>query len=109
VDKQEFPGFLGADGTWIFLFSPKEPKSWTYTVKSNETGLDGQTSGFTSRNPDPSRAAQPSSHYPNWWTDDPDPRYSEDQNQGVKTISVHREEFLRDFAARMERCKTSKR
>lgn len=66
VDKQEFPSFLQPDGTWIFLFSPKEPKIWTYTVKSNHNGLDAQTGGFTSQNPDPIRAAHPSGHYSHW-------------------------------------------
>ena len=106
VDQQEFPGFLQPDGTWVFLFSPKEPKIWTYTVKSNLSGLDGQTGSFTSRNPDPARAAHPSTHYPNWWTDNPDLRYADDRYQGAKTVSVHREEFLRDFVVRMERYKT---
>lgn len=108
VDQQEFPGFLNPDGTWTFLFSPKDARTWNYTLKSNLSDLDGQTGGFTSRNADPARAAQPSSRYSNWWTDNPDPDGSDGRNPGAKTISRHREEFLRDFADRMERCVTSK-
>jgi hypothetical protein len=104
VDRQEFTGFAGGDGAWHFLFSPKEAKKWSYRIVSNHPGLDGQTGGFTSVNPAPDRAAKPSSHYPNWWTDDPAPAFSEGPHQGAKTVSRWREEFLRDFAERMERC-----
>lgn len=108
IDKQEFPGFFLSDGTCRFLFSPKEAKNWSYKLSSNVPALNGQTGGFVSRNPAPSLAAQPSTHYPNWWTDDPDPQYSEGPNQGAKTVNQHREAFLRDFAERMLRCQTPK-
>ncbi|VXB95986.1 DUF1593 domain-containing protein [Massilia sp. 9I] len=103
VDKQAFPGFARADGGWYFLFSPKEEKRWTYRIESNHPGLDGQTGAFTSRNPAPKLARRPSNRYPNWWTDDPDPRLSEGQFQGAKTVSRWREAYLRDFAARLRR------
>jgi len=103
VDKQEFPGFQQADGSWLFLFSPKEVKDWTYRIASNHPGLDGQTGGFTSRNPAPEQSRQPSSRYPNWWTDNPDPRLAEGQHQGAKTVSRWREAYLDDFAARLRR------
>ena len=103
VDKQEFTGFAQPDGSWLFPFSPKEAKTWTYRIASNHPGLDGQTGGFTSINPAPQLAQQPSSRYPNWWTDDPDPRLAEGAEQGAKTVSRWREAFRRDFAARLRR------
>lgn len=103
VDKQEFAGYPGDDGAWHFLFSPKEAKTWTYHIASNHPGLDGQTGGLTSRNPAPGQALHPSSRYPNWWTDDPDPRYSEGPHQGAKTVNRWRADFLNDFAARLHR------
>lgn len=103
VDGQAFPGFLQPDGSWRFLFSPKEDKTWTYRIASNHPGLDGQAGGFVSRMPAPERARQPSSRYPNWWTDDPDPGLREGLHQGAKTISRWREDFLRDFAGRLRR------
>jgi hypothetical protein len=105
VDGQEFAGYSESDGTWHFLFSPKSAKTWTYRIASNHPGLDGQTGDFTSTDPVPARAAQPSPLYPNWWTDDPAPEASEGQNQGAKTVSRWRSAFLRDFAARLERCR----
>jgi len=48
---------------------------------------------------------------PNWWTDDPDPavlgmRKQRRKYEGALTVSQWREDFLGDFAARMDRCKT---
>lgn len=106
VDRQEFPGFQRPDGGWVFLFSPKESKTWSYSIKSNQPDLDGKTGGFTSRDADPSLAQRPSARHPNWWTDNPDPNVADGKNPGAKTLSIHRAEFLRDFAARMDRCKT---
>lgn len=102
IDDQEFPGFAGDDGTWRFLFSPKLPKEWTYVIRSSDPRLDGQTGGFTSTLPASNQPASP--QYPNWWTDDPDPALAEGDSQGARTVSRWREQFLRDFAKRMERC-----
>lgn len=106
VDKQEFPGFFLPDGTCRFLFSPKEAKTWNYIITSNLPSLDGQSGSFVSRDPEPSLATKPSAYSPNWWTDDPDPRYAEGPNQGTKTISRWRAEFLGDFATRLEHSRT---
>lgn len=102
VDRQEFPGFADKDGVWHFLFSPKEARKWDYRIQSTHPKLDGQTGGFTSVLPAPNQPA--SARYPNWWTDDPDPAVAEGAQQGARTVSRWREEFLRDFAARMLRC-----
>lgn len=103
VDRQEFAGKLEVDGAWHFLFSPKESKKWSYQIRSNHPGLDGQTGAFTSRLPTLREAARISGKYPNWWTDSPDPALMEGAEPGAKTISRWREAFLRDFAARLQR------
>ncbi len=104
VDRQEFTGFVDETGAWHFIFSPKDAKTWSYRIRSNHPGLDGQTGGLTSRMPAPERANHPSARFPNWWTDDPNPAVAEAGQPGTKHISRWREEFLRDFAARMLRC-----
>ena len=104
VDKQNFPGFADETGVWHFIFSPKDAKTWSYTIKSAWPALDGQTGGFTSYWPPSQQAAQPSSRYPNWWTDAPDSAVAEDRFSGAKTVSQWRVDFLHDFATRMERC-----
>ncbi|MFT3829076.1 MAG: DUF1593 domain-containing protein [Opitutaceae bacterium] len=106
VDGQRFPGFPGGDGAWHFLFSPKQPKTWTYRIESTLPDLDGMTGVFTSTDPSPALAAQPSARFPNWWTDDPTPTAAEGADQGARTVSRWRAAFLGDFAARLERCKT---
>ena len=103
MDKQEFTGFSSEDGAWHFLLSPKEAKTFSYRIASNHAGLDGISGGFTARDASPDRARQPSSRYPNWWTDDPDPQVAEGVHQGAKTISQWRADFLNDFAARLQR------
>jgi hypothetical protein len=102
VDDQQFTGFPGNDGAWHFLFSPKSARKWTYRIASNHSGLDGRTGGFTSILP--AADQQPSPGYPNWWTDNPDPKWREGDQQGAKTINRWREAYLRDFAERMRRC-----
>jgi len=104
IDNQHFPGFPTPTGEWRFLFSPKTVKQWTYRIVSNHPGLDGQTGGFTSVFP--TNTPPPSSRYPRWWTDNPDPALRERTEQGAKTVNRHREAFLRDFAARLRRCQS---
>ncbi|HOB33572.1 MAG TPA: DUF1593 domain-containing protein, partial [Verrucomicrobiota bacterium] len=105
IDGQSFPGFPDEKGAWHFLFSPKEAKSWSYKISSTVPELDGRTGGFTSYLPGAELAAKPSLRFSNWWTDNPDPALMEGVHQGARTISSRREEFLRDFALRLERCK----
>lgn len=105
VDGQEFVGFPGPDGAWHFFFSPKLTKRWTYRISSNHPGLDGRTGGFTSVLP--AGDLSPSPAYPNWWTDSPDPELSDGpggEDQGLKTVSRWRKDFLSDFAGLMMRC-----
>jgi len=106
VERQEFTGFADRDGAWHFLFSPKDAKTWTYQIVSNHPGLNGRSGGFTSKNPAPERAREPSPNFPHWWTDDPAPEFSEGAQQGAKTVSRWRADFLRDFAARLLRCQS---
>ena len=104
VDEQEFPGFADNGGVWHFFFSPKEAKTWQYNIRSTHPGLDGQSGGFTSEWPAPGQFTQRASGYPNWWTDDPDPAFSEGIWQGAKTVNRWRADYLRDFAERIRRC-----
>lgn len=106
VDRQEFAGTLAPDGAWHFLFSPKESKKWSYQIRSNHPGLDGQRGAFTSRLPTPEQTARVSGKYPNWWTDNPAPALMEGAEPGARTVSRWRAVFLRDFAARLRRAQS---
>ena len=85
-----------------FRFSPRDAKVWPYVIQSDFAGLDGQSGQFTAVPPPVERTtpSRPRAH-PNWWIDDPDPAAAEGVHPGAKSVSRWREEFLRDFAARM--------
>ena len=42
---------------------------------------------------------------PNWWIDNPDPAFSEAKHPGAKTVNKWRQQYLRDWQKRMDRCK----
>src|SRR5688572_9800941 len=78
-----------------FRFSPRDAKVWNYVV-------DGKTGAFTAVPPPPEKTARASTRLPNWWIDDPAPENREGVHSGAKTVNRWREDFLRDFAERIE-------
>jgi pectate lyase len=92
-----------------FRFSPRDAKVWSYVIKSDFAGLDGRSGTFTAAPPPVERTGKPSTVHPNWWIDDPDPTAAEGVHPGAKSVSQWREDFLRDFAERMNRCKPARR
>ena len=106
IENQTLKGEPHGKGAIRFLFSPKEAKVYEYSVRANITALDGKTGALTSIRPSPDAAQRPSPQLPNWWTDDPAPAVAEGEYQGAKTVNRWREDFLRDFAARLLRCQS---
>jgi hypothetical protein len=104
VENQELVGHAPGDGTLRFRFSPKEAKTYRFTVRSNALQLDGQTGAVTAAAPPPTIAQRPSAEHPHWWTDDPAPEAATGPHHGAATVNRWREDFLRDFAERMRRC-----
>ena len=88
-----------------FRFSPRDAKVWPYVIRSDFAAFDGQSGKFSAVPPSEERTSRPSLVHPNWWIDDPDPVVAEGIHPGAKSVNRWREEFLRDFAARMLRCK----
>jgi hypothetical protein len=107
IENQTLSGHLGDDKTIRFRFCPKEAKSFTFTIRSNVPSLDGKEGGITAVHPSADFAKKPSEKFPNWWTDDPSPEVAEGPHHGARTVSQWREEYLSDFAARMDRCKAA--
>jgi hypothetical protein len=89
-----------------FRFSPRDAKVWSYVIQSDSAGLDGQSGKFTAAPPPIERTGEPSALHSNWWIDDPAPAAAEGVHPGAKSVSQWREDFLRDFVARMDRCKS---
>jgi hypothetical protein len=102
LDNQPCPGSRLADGAWHFWLCPKESKTWTFTIASDDTCLDGSTGSFRSTAPPATRGSEPADRFPHWWTDDPDPAVAEGAHQGAKTVSRWRQAFLTDFARRLD-------
>ena len=99
---------LDPDYAVRFRFCPKEAKVYRYTIRSNAPALDGRTGEITSAPLTPDLALRPDPNLPNWWTDDPSPALAEGVAPGARTVSQWREQFLRDFAERLEHCRTPK-
>jgi hypothetical protein len=91
-----------------FRFATRDAKVWSYTIKSDFAGLDGQAGKFTAVPPPLERTSKPSALHPNWWIDDPDPAAAEGVHPGAKNVNQWRVDFLRDFATRMLRCQVPK-
>lgn len=89
-----------------FRFSPRDAKVWSYVIESDFPALDGQTGKFTAVLPSSERTKRIANSHPNWWTDDPDSSLAEGVHSGARTVSKWREEFLHDFATRMDRCQS---
>jgi hypothetical protein len=85
-------------------FSPRDAGLWPYVFRSDFAGLDGRAGALTAVAPPPERTSHPSQRHPNWWTDDPDPAEAEGVHPGARSVSRWREDALRDFAARLQRC-----
>lgn len=104
ITNQVLEGHPDDAGNLRFRFCPRDPVRYRYEVRSNAPGLDGRTGEITAEAPPPERARQPSARHPHWWTDDPSAAEAEGIHHGARTVSRWREEFLRDFAARLTRC-----
>jgi hypothetical protein len=104
VENQELAGHAPGDGTVRFRFCPKSAKRFDFKIESTVSALDRKTGGIAAHLPSPDRATHPAAHLPNWWTDDPNPILAEGAHQGAKTVSRWREDFLRSFSERMNRC-----
>lgn len=106
VENQSLTGHAPGDGTMRFRFCPKSAKPHRYRIRSNMPALNGKTGTITIVRPKPDVALRPSWRLPNWWTDDPAPKFAEKEHIGAKTVNRWRQEFLSDFAKRMLRCQS---
>ena len=106
IENQSLIGHVDDTGAVRFRFCPKDAKTYRYSIRSNAPALDGRTGEITVVLPSPDAALTPDPSHPNWWTDDPSPAVAEGVHQGARTVSQWREHFLKDFAARLERCRS---
>ncbi len=93
-------------GVLRFRFSPRDAKVWPYVIRSDFQASTASRASFTAVPPPVERTSRKSTVHPNWWIDDPDPAAAEGVHPGARSVNRWREDFLRDFAARMARSKT---
>lgn len=99
------PAAVVNDGRRLrFRFSPRDAKVWPYAIESDFAGLNGKTGKFTAEPAPVERTSRASASHPNWWIDDPSPEAAEGIHPGAKSVNRWREDFLRDFAGRAQRC-----
>ncbi|MCD8535007.1 MAG: DUF1593 domain-containing protein [Verrucomicrobia bacterium] len=105
VENQALKGFVAPDQTLRFRFSPKAARTYEFSLVSSLEALDGMSGRIRAVHPDRHKQFQPSTELPHWWTDSLDPHLQEGEHAGAKSVNRWRLEFLRDFAARMQRCR----
>jgi hypothetical protein len=103
VENQTLAAEVHKDGTLRIRFCPKAVKAYRFEVEGNIPTLHGRSGEILSVAPAPNATRTPAADLPNWWTDDPSPGVLEGEHQGARTVSRWREDFLRDFADRMNR------
>jgi hypothetical protein len=103
ISTQVWPGFYLGEGNYGVRYSSKKPETCTYVTSSDIPELDALTGQFVSIVPWPGKSA------PNdiilgesWYSDRPEPDFFLGEQQGARTVSRYREEFLSDWALRWE-------
>lgn len=105
IGNQKLAGQMVEDKTVRFRFCAKDATTYHYTITSNVPTLEGLSGAFTTVMPSRKLGLSPDPAIPNWWTDDPSPNCAEGPHHGARTVNEWREQFLTDFAERLERCK----
>jgi hypothetical protein len=103
ISNQVWPGYYLGDGVYGVRYSSKKPENCTYLTASDIPELNGRSGQFVSIVPWPGDPA-PNDYKlgMNWYSDRPEPEFFLGEQQGAKTVSRHRQEFLSDWAARWE-------
>ena len=109
VENQRFEGFYCGDGEYRVRFMPKSIGTWSYKTVSKIPELDGLTGKFVSVKENAEMRNKDIQNLTNWWSDILDTQYAEGEHMGAKTVSNWREEYLKDFEIRMDRCLEAKR
>lgn len=103
ISNQVWPGYYLGNGSYGVRYSSKKPETGTYLTSSEIPELDTQTGQFVSIVPWPGKPA-PDDYLlgTNWYSDRPEPELFLGVQQGARTVSRYRQEFLSDWAKRWE-------
>ena len=101
IHEQKWPGYYRENGVYAVRYSPKQVEVATYTTSSAISGLDGQTGTYVSTVPWPGKPGLDDYILgSNWYGDRAEPELFLGTQQGARTVSKYREEFLMDWAKR---------
>ncbi len=101
--NQVWPGYYLGDGNYGVRYSSKKPEIGTYVTSSDIPELDGHTGQYVSITPWPGEPI--SSDYAlgsNWFGDRKESELFFGVQQGARTVSQYRKEFMLDWAKRWE-------
>ncbi len=103
IQNQVWPGYYLGDGIYGVRYASKQPEVGKYLTRSQIPELDGLSGQYVSIIPWPGRSSV--TDYPlgnHWYSDRQDPGLFIKEQQGARTVSKYRGEFLRDWAKRWE-------
>lgn len=101
IQNQIWPGYYLGEGIYGAKYSSKKPEAGTYRTSSSIAELDGLEGGYTSTVPWPGKASPDDYQLgPDWYSDRKDLVLFIQDQQGAKTVSKYRKEFLLDWAER---------
>ena len=109
VQKQQWPGYYLGNGIYGVRYSSKKPEKSSYITHSTISELNGIKGQYVSTAPWPGKLGK--DDYPlgnNWYGDLPNPEFFLEDQQGARTISKYRNEYLSDWAKRWSLIKTVK-
>ncbi|GAB3229062.1 DUF1593 domain-containing protein [Algoriphagus aestuariicola] len=101
IQNQTWPGYYIGKGIYGVKYSSKKPETGPYRTSSSISELNGLEGGYTSTFPWPGKASSYDCLLgPNWYSDRKDLGLFIQDQQGAKTVSKYRKEFLLDWAER---------
>jgi hypothetical protein len=101
IQNQEWPGFYLGEGTYAVRYSSKKPEVGSYTIHSPIKELDGQSGGYLSTTPWPGKPSKDDYLLgKHWYGDLEDTQLFLENQQGARTVSKFRKEYLQDWANR---------
>ncbi|WBL43040.1 DUF1593 domain-containing protein [Algoriphagus halophytocola] len=101
IQNQVWPGYYLGNGIYGVKYSSKKPEKGTYKTTSDIAELDGLEGAYISTFPWPGKPSPDDYQLgANWYSDRVDAPLFIDDQQGAKTISKFRKEFLMDWAER---------
>lgn len=103
IGRQIWPGYYIGNGIYSVRYSPKKPEKGSYITKSEIAELNEQKGEYISINPWPGVPC--TNDYQlgtTWYSDRHETELFIDEQQGAKTVSIHREAFLMDWAKRWD-------